>query len=130
IPHPPPSPPPTPPPAPAAPARSAGSPSAPQSPPVRDRRHLPDRAQLINHLRDPQPPPELCHHRQRTQSLLQHPGYRDLRPRPAPSPASPRHPAHTGTSTTSPGDVFHTTPDPAKLSQSQRPPRRSQPHDP
>src|ERR1039457_4636475 len=30
------------------------------------------------------------------QPLLQHPGHRDLRPRPATSPASPRHPAHTG----------------------------------
>jgi hypothetical protein len=53
--------------------------------PVRDRRHLPDRAQLIDHLRDPQPPPELRHHRQCTQPLLQHPDHRDLRPRPATS---------------------------------------------
>jgi len=62
--------------------------------PVRDRRHRPDRAQLIDHLRDPQPPPELCHHRQCAQPLLQHPDHRDLRPCPAPPAASPRHPAH------------------------------------
>ena len=49
----------------------------------------PDRAQLVDDLRDPQPPPELRHHRQRAQPLLQHPDHRDLRPRPAPPASSP-----------------------------------------
>ena len=60
------------------------------------RRHRPDRAQLIDDLRDPQPPPELRDHRQRTQALLQHPDHRDLRPCPPAPAASPRHPTHTG----------------------------------
>ena len=56
---------------------------------VRDPRHVPDRAQLIDDLRDPQPAPELRDHRQRTQPLLQHPNGRDLRPRPATPTTSP-----------------------------------------
>ena len=51
--------------------------------------HRPDRAQLINDLRDPQPTPELRHHWQRTQPFLQHADNRDLRPRPPAPPASP-----------------------------------------
>ena len=46
-------------------------------------------AQLIDDLRDPQPAPELRHHRQRPQPFLQHAGNRDLRPRPPAPPASP-----------------------------------------
>ncbi len=51
--------------------------------------HRPNRAQLIDDLRDPQPAPELRHHRQRPQPFLQHPGNRDFRPRPPAPPASP-----------------------------------------
>ena len=51
--------------------------------------HRPDRAQLIDDLRDPQPAPELRDHRQRPQPLFQHPDHRDLRPRPPAPPASP-----------------------------------------
>ena len=56
---------------------------------MRDPGHRPDRAQLINDLRDPQPAPELRDHRQRPQPLFQHPDHRDLRPRPPTPPASP-----------------------------------------
>ena len=56
---------------------------------VGDPGHRPDRAQLINDLRDPQPPPELRHHGQRPQPLFQHPDHRDLRPRPLTPPPRP-----------------------------------------
>ena len=56
---------------------------------VGDPGHRPDRAQLINDLRDPQPAPELRHHRQRPQPLFQHPDNRDLRPRPPAPPPGP-----------------------------------------
>ena len=49
----------------------------------------------LEHLRDPQPPPELRHHGQRPQPLFQHPDHRDLRPRPLTPPPRPYHPTHT-----------------------------------
>jgi hypothetical protein len=56
---------------------------------VGDPGHRPDRAQLIHDLRDPQPAPELRHHRQRSQPLFQQADHSDLRPRPPAPLASP-----------------------------------------